>query len=159
MKRLEEHGARGGFTLLEMMLAMAVLLIGLTAVLGMLTFGAALTRTAALRTSASGTIEAVVADLEETLFPLDDEGEAGEPREIVERAVLGAPGVVYSAKATPNPDLPDEYRVDVEVSWKTAGTTRKHTFQTLLLREVPFGERMRRLFVERRSRGAAESKP
>ena len=63
----------------------------------------------------------------------------------------GYPWIVYSARATHNPEpvpgraSPLEYRVDVELSWKTRGVRRVQRFSVLLLRQVPFGERMRRL--------------
>lgn len=138
-----------GFTILEVVLAMGILAIGTTVVLSLLTFGAALSKSAALATASATAIDAVVANLEESLFPLEADGSAGEPRVVVDRAVPGAPGVVYSATATANPDRPLEYRVDVELAWSSAGVRRAHSFQTILLREVPFGERMRRRFVER----------
>jgi prepilin-type N-terminal cleavage/methylation domain-containing protein len=148
------HAApRAGFTILEVLLAMFVLLIGMTALLGLLSFGAALARTAALRGGAAGAIEAIQADLEEGLFPLVDEQgteTVGAPREIVDRPVPGHSGLVYSAHAVAHPDGGDplEYRVDVEVRWTTSQGKRSKSFQTLLLHEVPFGERMRRRFVE-----------
>jgi len=149
---------RGGFTILEVVMAMFVLLIGMTSLLGMLTFGAALSRTASLRAGAAGSIEAVVADLEEGFFPLvlDEGGNevAGLPVDVVERPVPGHPGLVYSATATPHPDELDlpggplRWRVRVDMTWSTGGTRRQRSFTTLLLREVPFGERLRRRFVE-----------
>ena len=138
-----------GFTILEVVLAMGILVLGMTVVLSLLTFGAALSRTAALRTSAAVAIDAVVADLEESLFPIDASGEVGEPVAITQREVPSAPGVVYSVVATPNPARPVEYRVDIDLSWKSSGVQRSRRFTTILLREIPFGERMRREFVER----------
>ena len=44
---------QSGFTLLEVLLAMGVLLLGVSMLLGLLTFGAALARSAALRGKAS----------------------------------------------------------------------------------------------------------
>lgn len=154
---------RAGFTLVEVVLAMAILLLGMTAILGLLSFGASMARTAALRTSAASAIEAVVADLEATLFPMEVDGSAGEPESILGRAIPGHSGIVYSAMATPNPEElelpggPVEYRVDVDVTWNTAGSTRRRRFTTLLLREVPFGERMRLQFVA--GRKGPESAP
>lgn len=146
--------ARGGFTLVEVVLAMFVLLLGMTSILGMLSFGAALARTASLRTGAANAIEAVVSDLEETLFPLelDARGDevVGEPEDAVGREVPGYPGLTYSTNSTPNPENPLEYRVDVEIHWAVGGTTRSKRFTTLLLREVPFGERLRQRIVEQR---------
>ena len=148
---------KGGFTIIEVVLAMFILLIGMTTIIGLLSFGAALSRTADLRSQAANAIEAVLADLEESLFPLvivDGVEIAGEPEDIEKRQVPGFPQLVYSATAVPNPSQTDlalgpvEYRVDVEISWSTKGATRFRRFTTLLLREVPFGERLRRKFVE-----------
>jgi prepilin-type N-terminal cleavage/methylation domain-containing protein len=123
---------RAGFTIIEVLVALAILVFGMTAILGMLTFGAGLTRTALLRTSAAAASQAVVADLEETLFPpnpaggagADAEGEAGAPVEVKDRVLPSMPDVVYSAQAEENPARPLEYRVDVEMSWRAAGTRR-----------------------------------
>jgi prepilin-type N-terminal cleavage/methylation domain-containing protein len=142
------HARRAGFTLIEVLVALAILLFGMCAVLGLFTFGAALTRTAQLRTIGSSAVEAVVADLQETLFPLDAQGEAGEPRPIQERSVPGYPELTYSARATVNPERPLEYKVEVRLRWTSAGVERERQFTTLLLREIPFGERLRRRFVE-----------
>jgi Prokaryotic N-terminal methylation motif len=146
VKRLP-RARHAGFTIVEVLVALGILLFGMAAVIGMLTFGTALSRTALLRTSSSAAAQAVVADLEETLFPMKD-GEAGEPVDVVDRPLAGMPDVVYSARATQNPEQPLEYRVDVELSWKAAGVKREMRFTTLLVREIPFGERLRRRFVE-----------
>jgi len=145
----------GGFTIVEVVLAMFILLIGMTSILGLLSFGAAMTRTAQLRTGASLAIDAVAADLEENLFPLqlvNGREVAGPPLAIVDRPVPGHAGLVYSAISTPHPedehDPPLEYRVDVELSWASSGRKRTRTFTTILLREVPFGARLRQRFVE-----------
>jgi prepilin-type N-terminal cleavage/methylation domain-containing protein len=140
---------RRGFTLLEVVFAMAILALGMTAVLGLLSFGAALARTAALRTSAAEAVDAVVADLEERLFPLDPAtGRAGAPAPVSERAVPGHPELVYSARATREPGAPAggvaRYRVDVDLAWQAAGARRAKRFTLLMLGEVPFGERLRR---------------
>lgn len=142
------RAARGGFTLVEVLLALAILLFGMSAVLGLFTFGAALSRSAHLRTVGASATDAVVADLDETLFPLDAQGEAGEPRPIRDRPVPGYPELIYSARATPNPDRPLEYKVEIRLRWSSAGVEREKLFTTLLLRQIPFGERLRRRFVE-----------
>jgi type II secretory pathway pseudopilin PulG len=145
-----------GFTIVEVVVAMGLLLLGMTSILGLLSFGAALSRTAQLRNSAAAAAEAVIVDLEETLFPLvvDDDGDVivGEPKLIKNRPVPGHPGILYTAHSTGDPTDarsggPLRYRVDVEIHWTTGGKKRSKTFTTLLLREVPFGERLRRLFV------------
>ncbi len=153
MKRLESQcdqvrrDQRGGFTIVEVVLAMGILLLGSAAIIGFLTYGSATARHAQLRTQAAAAVEAVVADLERNLFPYED-GELGEPITVDKRPVPGVPGVVYSASAVPNPDLPREYRVDVEVTWESAGVRRSKRWSMLKIREVPFGERLRREFIE-----------
>jgi hypothetical protein len=162
-KRIESPESNGsaGFTLIEVVMAMFLLLLGMTSILGLLSFGAAMSRTAELRSCAAQSIKAVLADLEEELFPLvlDKHGNeiAGAPISIVDRRLPGYPGLVYSVTAKPNPDpearrsdsgAPLEYLVEVDVSWLASGLKRSRKFQTLLLREVPFGVRLRRKFVE-----------
>lgn len=135
---------RAGFTILEVLVAMAILLVGMSAVLGLLTFGAALTRTAELRNEGSMAVEAVLADLEESFFPLDPQGGLQDPQPIVDRPLAGLVGLAYTAKAERNPERKSEWRVDVEVSWLSAGVRRDKVFRTILLQELPFGERLRR---------------
>ena len=154
-----------GFTIIEVLVALAILVFGMTAIIGMLTFGAALTRTALLRTSAAAASQAVVADLEETLFPptppgavADADGETGAPLEVKDRPLPSMPDVVYSARAEENPRRPLEYRVDVEMSWKAAGVRRATTFSTILVREISFGERLRRRLVGPEAKENEEAK-
>ena len=141
-----------GMTIVEVLVAMGILLIGMTAILGLLTAGAALSRSAVLRTTAAAASDAVVEDLLETLFPLEDPsavfGAVGEPQPIVERTLPSEPKIIYSATPHQNPDRPLEYRVDIEMSWQSAGVRRARRFSTILVRELPFGERLRRRFVE-----------
>ena len=83
------------------------------------------------------------------MFPLEEDGSVGEPLAIKDRALETAPGVLYSATAKQNPNNELEYLVAVEVYWETSGVRRAQRFETILLREIAFGERMRRRFVER----------
>jgi hypothetical protein len=155
-ERASIGATREGFTVLEVVLAMFVLLIGMTSLLGLFSFGASLARTAELRAGSARAIDSICADLEESLFPwveVDGSEVAGEPVAIEGRPVPGHPGLTYSARATPDPEElarrggPLEYRVDVEIAWTTRGSRRAKSFTTLLLREVPFGQRMRQRFV------------
>lgn len=149
---------RAGFTLLEVLLAAGLLAIGMSMILGLFNFGSALSRTAELRSVTSGTIESLFHDLEENLFPFNDAGEVGEPQTFENRPVPGLPGVVYSVDAVPNPEsnalvdgepvgMPREWLVTVTVRWQSAGVRRTESWSTIMLREVPFGARMRRRFV------------
>lgn len=146
--KLPVRTKRAGFTILEVLVAMAILLVGMTAVLGLLTFGAALTRTAQLRMEGASAVEAVIADLEESFFPLDEQGVLQDPQEITARPLGVLDGLVYTAKPTRNPERATQWRVDVEVSWLSAGVRRDKRFTTLLVQELPFGERLRRRLAQ-----------
>jgi len=157
---------QAGFTIIEVVLAMGIMMLGMSVVLTLLTFGAGLSRTAQLRAESAALADAVVADLEEGLFPLLEDGSVGEPLPIQDRELPGYPRILYSATATPNPDRLGEvdtaglvglrpssagaleYRVDVELHWKESGAKRGRGFSVLLLREVSFGARMRRQLDE-----------
>jgi len=152
--RLLKRDAQAGFTIVEVVLAMGILLVGAAAILSMLTFGASMTRAAQLRTAAATAVEAVRADLEANMFPYDplldgEDGEVGPPKTFVDRAVPGLSQVVYSATPTQNPNLPREYRVDVDITWTTGGVERNKQITWIMLREISFGERLRRRFVEK----------
>jgi hypothetical protein len=157
-RTLVHRDSRAGFTIVEVVVAMGLFLLGMSCVLGLLAFGAALTRTAALRNDGASAMEAVIADLDEQMFPMEVEGtsvRAGPPADIADRTLPGRPDVTYSAKATPDPSQKDypggalEYRVDVTVAWKSGGRTKSRQFTTLCVREIPFSERLRRQFVEK----------
>jgi len=150
------RSARAGFTLVEVVFALGILLLGAAVVLGLLSFGAALSRTASLRTASAEVLAAVTAELEDELFPLQADGTAGPPRAIAERPVPGRPGLLYSVRATPLGDVGDhgigiahplEYKVEIELSWRSGGLRRARRYETLMLREGPFGERLRQRFV------------
>jgi len=140
--------ARSGFTIVEVVLAMGILLLGASAIIAFLTFGSATARHAQLRTQAASAIEAVEAEVDRNLFPFV-EGALGEPVELVDRPVPGVQGVVYTARATPNPELPREYRVDVSMTWQSGGMKRSKDWTMIRIRELPFGERLRREFIEK----------
>jgi len=143
-----ESNGRAGFTIIEVIMAMGILLLGSTAIIAFLTFGSATTRHAQLRTQAASAVEAVEAAIDHDLFPFEN-GELGEPIDIEQRPVPAVPGVVYSAHAIQNPDLPSEYRVDVELSWESAGTQRSKSWSMLRIKELSFGERLRRELIEK----------
>src|SRR6185436_18642 len=73
---------------------------------------------------------------------------AGEPEDLKDHEIPGYPGLLYSTHSTPNPENPLEYKVEVEIRWAVNGTMRTKRFTTLLLREVPFGERLRERIIE-----------
>jgi len=148
VRRALPNPRRAGFTIVEVLMAMGILLFGAAAIIAFLTFGSATARHAQLRTQATTAVEAIAADIDRHLFPYE-KGVLGEPRVIERRPVPGVPGVVYTARAVQNPDEEREYRVDIEMRWESAGVRRSKQWSMLKIREVPFGERLRREFIEK----------
>jgi len=143
--------------LIEVVMAMFILVIGATTILGMLSFGAGAARTASLRSAAASALPGIVLDLQETLFPLviDSSGAdvaAEPPPERDDIPVPGFAGLSYSLSTRALPaeggGKSREYVVDIAIHWQEGGKQRSQVFRTILLREVPFGERLRRRFVE-----------
>ena len=144
---------RGGFTLIEVVLAVGLFALGATALLGLFSAGAGMASGASLRAEAAASLERIAADLEERLFPILPDGTLGAPLEPVDRPVPGQPRLTYTARVVPDPDpppvpgLPGLVRVDVEVRWKERGNRLALETSLLLHRAVPYGERLRRRFV------------
>ncbi|QDU69069.1 type IV pilus modification PilV family protein [Engelhardtia mirabilis] len=142
---------KGGFTILEVVFAMGILLIGMSVVLGLLSFGAGLGSNAMRRAEAAGSLEFIVADLEERLFPILEDGSVGPPITIENAPVPGSDRLVYSASAVPEPNHEGPaailYRVDIDVAWSRGGSERVLSFATLMPRQVPFGERLRQALL------------
>ncbi|MCA9000461.1 MAG: prepilin-type N-terminal cleavage/methylation domain-containing protein [Planctomycetes bacterium] len=149
---------QAGFTLIEVLLAVGILALGMTSVLGLFTFGAALTQAAALRTESAQVVESVVADLELRLFPADENGVPGPPIELVDQPVPGVERARYSVTALPveggplaEDGGPLEYEVRVEVSFETRGVRRARTYEVRLLRQRSFAQRMRERLARKKS--------
>jgi type II secretory pathway pseudopilin PulG len=135
---------RSAFTLVEMMIAMGILVIGVTSVLGLLAFGAALQRTAERRSETALAAEQVIADLRE-LFVVKEDGSLSEPASsTLDRPVPGHPNLTAHVEVKKNPALDTEYFATVQIQWKERGKLRSEVFRTILEREAPFGWRVQR---------------
>lgn len=134
------EGGRG-FTLVEMMIAMGILVVGVTSVLGLLTFGAALQRTAERRTEAALVAAQVVADLRDS-FDAQASGPAEQPAVLrFEPAIAGHPNLRATVQLRRNPELEGEYVAEIALRWLERGRWRSETYRTIVQREVPFHRR------------------
>jgi prepilin-type N-terminal cleavage/methylation domain-containing protein len=134
---------RSGFTLIEMIVAMGILVVGVSSILGLLTFGAALQRTAESRNDVALAAASVIADLRDTAFPLGEDGTVGAPASTTfQRDVPGHPRLTAYVDLKENPDRPGEYFAMVRLAWKERGKQRAEVFRTILEREVPFARRV-----------------
>ena len=150
--RSNTRNPRRGFTLIEMMIAMGLLVVGVTSVLGLLAFGAALQRTAERRGEVSLAAEQVIADLRDT-FTLNEDGTLTDmPAAKFERTIPGHPLLKARVEVKKNPKLDGEYFATISIEWIERGAARSEEFRTILQREAPFGARS---FQAARSFGAA----
>ncbi len=155
---VDPRPTQAGFTLIEVMLAMGILALGMTAVLGLFTFGAALTQASVLRTQSATAIETITQELPARLFPVDNTGLPSVPEgdgsvSLEDQRIEALPALRYRATAWPvegGPPAEDggplEYDVEVEVFFHQQGVRRARTFHTRVLRQRTFAERMRARF-------------
>lgn len=142
---------RAGLTILEVVLAMAILAMGLTAIISIFTSAASLGVSARQRANAAAALEYVVADVRERLFPVDEDGNVVEPARVDRAPVPGFEGLTYSLESQPvlvheQPGLAPLYRVDVTVHWSSQGRALGLEHAVLVPGAVSLGERLRREF-------------
>jgi len=129
-----------GFTLIEMVVAMGILLVGMTSILALLAFGLAVHRTSAKKAETALVVEGIVHRLPQLVFPKDPDKPA---RSLGSRPVPGHPGLVYSVEVEPNQESPGEYLAQIRLQWKEKGRFRTVEFHSVLIREENFVEVMR----------------
>ncbi|MEZ5978138.1 MAG: prepilin-type N-terminal cleavage/methylation domain-containing protein [Planctomycetota bacterium] len=140
---------RRGLTLIEIVLAMGLLAMGLTAVIGVFSAASELGVSARRRAEAASALEYVTGQVTERLFPIDAEGLVGEPAIVEDEPVPGYEGLTYSvvpvlSTVTPPPGMPPVYRVDVTVRWSEQGRSKALHHRMLLPAAVSMGDRLRR---------------
>jgi len=127
--RMRDRG-QSGFTLIEILVAIGILALGITAVLFLFAMGARSHRRATLRTQAALLAEAVVNRLQAE-FP-----QAAEPEDISNASDPDYPGFTYDVHFGPLPENSQYYKVTVVVRWGEPGlpgTERdSETFATVL---------------------------
>lgn len=145
----------GGFTLLELVVALGILVFGATALIGALSLGVGTRRGTEMRARASILADRVLLHVEQDVLsqqPIPEGWESPDelaiPQERVE-AVDGFPGMEYSVAFTTSPERPDVVLVTVRVAWRDQGEDQGQVFQRIVPRAVPLS---RRVEDRRRSR-------
>lgn len=112
-----ELGDAGGFTLVEMLAALGILLFGVTALVGSLSSSIAGRRTSEAKLQMSAIADQVVLQLQEQAIV--DDPETGLPRFLPQQdqPVPGFPGMTWSASAVADPLRPDVWLVRIDVAW------------------------------------------
>lgn len=137
-----------GFTLVEMMVALGILVMGMTSLIGLFTAAVATRYSAELRTRAAAVAEEVLRDIQEEVLARDD-GQQPEIPSLGPQPVEGLPAMRYWVDFIIDPQHPDLVMAEVRIGWSEQGAELEQIFRRILPREQPFRERVRRL---RRSR-------
>ena len=145
------QGQAEGFTLAEMLAALLILLLGVTALLG------AMTSSVAQRRSTDAMLEAQAlcdhallrlqhesvrrkagagTDLELELVPLQDQ------------TAPGFPGMTWSGKAIEDENRPDVWLIKLEFKWLESGDYRLAEFLRILPKQLPLRDRVLRFREE-----------
>lgn len=145
--------AAAGFTLAEMLAALLILLIGMTALIGALGSSIGQRRTTEARISAAAVCEEAMQRVREEAM----RRRAGaatdlelEIQPLADQAVSGFPGMTWSATAEVDPNRPDVWLVRLVVRWLDEGEEASQEFLRVMPRCLPMAARVRRFEDERR---------
>ncbi|MFO0984937.1 MAG: prepilin-type N-terminal cleavage/methylation domain-containing protein [Planctomycetota bacterium] len=131
---------QSGFTLFEILAAMAIFLFGIVGILSLLTASAVMSKEAADLSTAS-----LIAD--ELIAGVKSEVEAGMPRDPKsgrilpqpERPVSGHDGYFYDVRFSEDPLLEDmPVRAEVRVFWKASGKKHSTSFVSFIVPRPQF---------------------
>lgn len=132
--------ARCGLTLVEVLIAMALLLFGLSALLGLFQFGAGLESEARSDAELAPAVESLVAEVRASAWLLDRSGAIAGIREMRALPVPGASQYRYDLEVEPSGD--GEVRLARLRFYRTAPDQPVATVEFLLPRHVPLERRL-----------------
>jgi len=143
----------GGFTLVEMLAAIGILTLGLTAVVGVMSVGVSTRRGAELRHRAVLAVDQVLLGVATDYFPAQPPAEDGAEPPPLEPLIIDPipdfPELKARVEFTADPDVPNMVLVSVWVSWLEEGLSVGEKFQRVMDRRAPFFQRVARLVEPR----------
>ena len=133
---------RSGMTLIEVLIAMAIFVFGVTAVLGLFQLGGGLESRARVEAEMAPALEPLIAHLRDAAWRQDPQGAWLPPAVPAGAPVPGAPDYRYDLVVYPAPaDRPDLVRAQVSV-WRTAPDRVLVRASFLLPRGIPVARRV-----------------
>lgn len=152
------HAASGphtsaGFTLAEMLAALSILLLGVTALIGALTSAVGNRRTSDARFEMGALCDLVIHRVQQEALVADADGGAPKFVALTDQPAAGFPGMLWSATAKPDANRPDLLLVRIDVRWPgsedlapedgaIAGGGDFTTFYRVLPRQLPLRDRV-----------------
>jgi uncharacterized protein (TIGR02598 family) len=149
MRECSQRGtSERGFTLVELLVAMGLLMMGMTAVIGLFAVGLDQLRDARVRADAGDALPRILDDVEGRLFDavsrslnaqaldFQSAGSAGEvlPEQLTHKEELRVPGLddlryAYTAQRIPGREL--QYLTEIRVDWRIRGKTSARTLKSV----------------------------
>jgi prepilin-type N-terminal cleavage/methylation domain-containing protein len=146
------HGGDAGFTLAEMLAALAILLIGVTTLLASLGGSIALRRSTDARTVAAEAVEGVFVTVQQAGVKLRPDAATDLDLELDLPAsfeVSGFPGLRCSVTAATDAARPEVWLVRARMQWLEAGEAVIEDFVRVLPRQLPLAARVQRFRADR----------
>ncbi len=145
-----------GFTLAEMLAALAILLFGVTALLGSLGSAVAQRRTTDARLASAALCEYALHRVQNEAVRRRADGASDLDLELAPLADQRAPsfpGMTWGAKVTTDDERPDLWLVHISIRWLEQGEEAIQEYQRILPRQLPLGQRVRRFREDTDNRG------
>jgi prepilin-type N-terminal cleavage/methylation domain-containing protein len=139
----------GGFTLIEMLAALAILVIGVTTLLSSLGDSVALRRSTDARLQVAQAIDELVVNVQQTGLARRAGGDSDLDLELALPAAVTLPGGIdCKLHVEASPDRVDLLLLHVEASWLDRGELVREEFLRVLRKELPLAVRIQRFRSE-----------
>ncbi len=138
----------GGFTLVEMLVAMGILMFGITSLIGLLSLGVSTRRTSELRNQSVHAVDEVIHHVREQVIPLQtfDENDVPVPLEAVTLdPVAGYPRLRARVDFRYDESHPHLVLLDVHLTWMEEGAIVGERFRRVIESYDGFSRRVGRV--------------
>ena len=146
------NGNAGGFTLAEMLAALGILLLGVTALLGAMTSSVAQRRSTDAMLEAQSLCDNALHRLQNEAVRQKAGASTALDLELVplqDQTAPGFPGMTWSAKVIEDENRPFVWLVKLEFKWLESGEDRLAEFVRILPKQLPLRDRVLRFREER----------
>jgi type II secretory pathway pseudopilin PulG len=133
-----------GFTLVEMMLAMMILLFGITALIGALSSSIAQRRTADAGLELCSLCDQIVHRVQQEAIRPGPDGNTVDLvfSPLADQEVAGFPGLTWSARTSEDPERPDLWLLHIDLRWLEGGSPVETSVRRVLPRHLPLRARV-----------------
>lgn len=140
------RAAEAGFTLAEMLAALAILLLGMTALLGSLGRSIGQRRSTEARLQTAQLVEQAVLRVRQEVVrsPGGETDLDLQLQPLADQTTPGFPGMKWSATAQLDDARPDIWLIVIDVDWMEEGEMVRERFHRILPRQLPLSARVQR---------------